>query len=202
VGSGTGSTQPREYNWRATWQKSSGSCLENRDYGRRDQSRWPRGTLYPQKLAITSPTSGGRSVVIVRSRNQTMEFLWEEPKCNIFRSYKYLTSSVLASSTSAYGSSREGSVVSFNWNVNRNVSLNLSDIPLWRTVNIHSVSLEVFHAERGRRTWFKENLTVNGRCLNRSHDRKDGHNNSLQSAQTLLVLMEVLAGSMEYGTSC
>jgi hypothetical protein len=29
---------------------------------------------YPQKLAITSPTSGGRSVGIVRSRTQTMEF--------------------------------------------------------------------------------------------------------------------------------
>jgi hypothetical protein len=72
-GSGTGSTQPREYNWGATWQKSSGSCLENREYGRRDPSRSPRGTLYPQKLAITSPTSGvARSVV--RSRTQTMEF--------------------------------------------------------------------------------------------------------------------------------
>jgi hypothetical protein len=73
-GSGTGSTQPREYNWGATWQKSSGSCLENREYGRRYPSRWPRGTLYPQKLAITSPTSGCRSVGIVRSRTQTMEF--------------------------------------------------------------------------------------------------------------------------------
>jgi hypothetical protein len=31
-------------------------------------------TLYPQKLAITSLTSGGRSVGIVRSRTQTMEF--------------------------------------------------------------------------------------------------------------------------------
>jgi hypothetical protein len=31
-------------------------------------------TLCPQKLAITSPTSGGRSVGIVRSRTQTMEF--------------------------------------------------------------------------------------------------------------------------------
>jgi hypothetical protein len=28
--------------------------------------RWPRDTLYPQKLALTSPTSGGRSVGIVR----------------------------------------------------------------------------------------------------------------------------------------
>jgi hypothetical protein len=43
-------------------------------YGRRDLSRWPRGTLYPHKLAIASPTSGGRSVGIVRSRTQTMEF--------------------------------------------------------------------------------------------------------------------------------
>jgi hypothetical protein len=53
--------------------KSSGSCLENREYGRRDPSRRPRGTLYPQKLAITWPTSGGRSVGVVRSRTQTME---------------------------------------------------------------------------------------------------------------------------------
>jgi hypothetical protein len=45
-GSGTGSTQPREYNWGATWKKSSGFCLENREYGRRDPSRWPRGSLY------------------------------------------------------------------------------------------------------------------------------------------------------------
>jgi hypothetical protein len=44
-GSGTGSTQAREYNWEAAWYKSSGSYLENREYGRRDPSRWPRGTL-------------------------------------------------------------------------------------------------------------------------------------------------------------
>jgi hypothetical protein len=30
--------------------------------------RWPRDTLYPQKLAPTSPTGGGRLVGIVRSR--------------------------------------------------------------------------------------------------------------------------------------
>jgi hypothetical protein len=29
--------------------KSSGSGLENREYGRRDPSRLPRGTPYPQK---------------------------------------------------------------------------------------------------------------------------------------------------------
>jgi hypothetical protein len=42
--------------------KNSGSCLENREYGHRDPSRWPRSTLCPQKLAITSPISGGSSV--------------------------------------------------------------------------------------------------------------------------------------------
>jgi hypothetical protein len=41
--------------------KSSGSVLEIRVYGRRDPSYWPHGNLYPQKLALTSPTSGGRS---------------------------------------------------------------------------------------------------------------------------------------------
>jgi hypothetical protein len=55
--------------------KSSGSGLESREYGRRDQSRWPRGTLYPQKLALTSPTSGSRSAGIVRSRTQATEFI-------------------------------------------------------------------------------------------------------------------------------
>jgi hypothetical protein len=46
--------------------KSSGSGLECREYGRRDPSRRSRGTLYQQTLALTSPTSEGRSVGIVR----------------------------------------------------------------------------------------------------------------------------------------
>jgi hypothetical protein len=54
--------------------KISGSCLDSREYGHRDPSRWPRDTLYPQKLALTSPTSGGRSVGIVRSRTHATEF--------------------------------------------------------------------------------------------------------------------------------
>jgi hypothetical protein len=54
--------------------KSSGSGLESREYGRRDSPRWPRGTLYTLKLALTPPTSGGRSVDIVRSRTQATEF--------------------------------------------------------------------------------------------------------------------------------
>jgi hypothetical protein len=73
-GSGTRSTQPRDYNWGATWKESSGSGLEIREYGRRDSSRWPSGSFYPQKLALTSPTSGGRSVGIVRFRTQATEF--------------------------------------------------------------------------------------------------------------------------------
>jgi hypothetical protein len=55
--------------------KSSGSCLESQECGRRDPSRWPRGTLYPHKLALTSPTNGGLSVGIVRSWTQATEFV-------------------------------------------------------------------------------------------------------------------------------
>jgi hypothetical protein len=55
---------------------SSCSGIEIRDYGRRDLSRWPRGTLYPQKMALTSETSSGRSVGIVRSRTQATEFFY------------------------------------------------------------------------------------------------------------------------------
>jgi hypothetical protein len=54
--------------------KSNGSGLESRKYSRRDPSCWPRGTLYLQKLALTSPISGGRSVGIVHSRTQATEF--------------------------------------------------------------------------------------------------------------------------------
>jgi hypothetical protein len=56
--------------------KSRGSGLENREYCRRDPSRWPRGTLYLQKLALTWPTSGSRSVVIVCSRSQATKFVF------------------------------------------------------------------------------------------------------------------------------
>jgi hypothetical protein len=64
-------------------ERSSCSSLENREYGRRDPSRWPRGTLYLQRLALTSPTSGGRSIGIVRLRTQTTVF-FGPLKCNVF----------------------------------------------------------------------------------------------------------------------
>jgi hypothetical protein len=45
---------------------SNGFGLENREYGRGDPLRWPRDTLYPQKLALTSLTCGGSWPGIVR----------------------------------------------------------------------------------------------------------------------------------------
>jgi hypothetical protein len=55
---------------------SSGSGLENREYGRGDPKRWSRDTLYPQKLALTLPTKGDRSVGIVRLRTKATEFVF------------------------------------------------------------------------------------------------------------------------------
>jgi hypothetical protein len=62
--------------------KSSGSGLKNRKHGLRDPSPWPRGILYSEKLAVTSLTSGGRSVAIVRSRTDATEFSlgWVNPR--------------------------------------------------------------------------------------------------------------------------
>jgi hypothetical protein len=42
--------------------------------GRGNSLRWPRNTLYTQRLALTSPTSGGHSVGIVRLRTKATEF--------------------------------------------------------------------------------------------------------------------------------
>jgi hypothetical protein len=58
---------------------SSGSGLEIQECGSREPSRWPHDTLYPQKLALTSPTIGGRSVGIVGSRTQATEFSFSKP---------------------------------------------------------------------------------------------------------------------------
>jgi hypothetical protein len=54
--------------------KSSGSGLENREFGLRDPSRWPYGTPYSQSFPLNSPTSGGRCVGIVRWRTEATEF--------------------------------------------------------------------------------------------------------------------------------
>jgi hypothetical protein len=55
---------------------SSGSSLENLEDGRGDPLHWQRNTLYQQKLALTSPTSGGRSVCMVRLRPKATEFVY------------------------------------------------------------------------------------------------------------------------------
>jgi hypothetical protein len=60
-------TQSRENDCGATWKKGLG----NRNYGRTSIIRAdypPR--LYPQKFALTSPTSGARFVGIARSRTK------------------------------------------------------------------------------------------------------------------------------------
>jgi hypothetical protein len=53
---------------------SSGSGLKKREYDPGDPLRWQCDILYLQKLALTSPTSGGRSVSIVRLRTKATEF--------------------------------------------------------------------------------------------------------------------------------
>jgi hypothetical protein len=53
--------------------------------------RWPRDTLYPQKLALTSPTGGGRSVGIVSSRTKPTQFSF----CTSYESSHYAVFSVL-----------------------------------------------------------------------------------------------------------
>jgi hypothetical protein len=46
-------------------EKVAAPVLKTEINGRGDPLRWPRDTLYPQKLALVSLTSGGRSVGIV-----------------------------------------------------------------------------------------------------------------------------------------
>jgi hypothetical protein len=47
--------------------------LENREYGRRGPSRWPRGTIYQQKVGTNFFDKRRRSFDIVRSRTQATE---------------------------------------------------------------------------------------------------------------------------------
>jgi hypothetical protein len=55
---------------------SNVSGLENLEYGHGDLLRWPRDTLYVQKLVLTSPTSGGRSVGVVHLWAKATVFLF------------------------------------------------------------------------------------------------------------------------------
>jgi hypothetical protein len=54
--------------------KSNGSGLENREYGMGIRCADPGTPSIRKKLALTSLTSGGRSVGIVRLRTKATEF--------------------------------------------------------------------------------------------------------------------------------
>jgi hypothetical protein len=70
--------------------KGRGSGRENREYGRGGSSALTTRHLYPQKLALTLPISGGRSVGIVRSRTNTTELLWKARKTQkILMDYRF-----------------------------------------------------------------------------------------------------------------
>jgi hypothetical protein len=75
-GSGTRSTQPREYNSGATWKKNSGSGLENLDTAVEIRRADHATSLSPLNLALTSSKSGGRSVGIVQLRTKATELLY------------------------------------------------------------------------------------------------------------------------------
>jgi hypothetical protein len=92
-GSVTGSTQPREDNWGATWMKSKGSGMEDpRLTAVRTRCPGRATPLYPQKLVLTSPTSGRRSADIISLRTKShgacfcflVKYLWNWPDCWIF----------------------------------------------------------------------------------------------------------------------
>jgi hypothetical protein len=55
--------------------KIAASVYKTEINGRGDSLGWPRNTLYPLKLALSSPTSGGRLVGVVRWRTETPEFV-------------------------------------------------------------------------------------------------------------------------------
>jgi hypothetical protein len=61
--------------------RSNGSSLENREYGFGDPLCWLRNTLYRQKSALTSPTSGGHFVGIVRSPTKVTQFFFYWQLC-------------------------------------------------------------------------------------------------------------------------
>ena len=76
IGSGTGSTQPREVKLRSYLNKKSSGTRFRKQRLTAVGIRCANHVtpLYPQKLALTSPTGGGRSVDIVRSRTKATEF--------------------------------------------------------------------------------------------------------------------------------
>jgi hypothetical protein len=106
---------------------SSGFGLENREYGRGDTLHWPGDTFYPQKLALTSPTSGDRSVCKVRLRNEAIKF-W----------YLLIFCSLLCIGLAAHCLRQRHRV------------LCVGQIKVKRELSVHNVFL-IWHSVRGRR---------------------------------------------------
>ena len=75
-GSVTGSTQPREVTLRSYLNKKSSGSRFGKQRLTAVGTRCANHVtpLYPQKLALTSPTGGGCSVGMVRSRTKATEF--------------------------------------------------------------------------------------------------------------------------------
>jgi hypothetical protein len=74
LGCETGTAQPRVDNWGATWMKKIAVQIYKTEInGRGNSLRWPRNTLYPHMVALSSSTSGGSSVGIVRLRTKATE---------------------------------------------------------------------------------------------------------------------------------
>jgi hypothetical protein len=77
---------------------SSGSGLENQEYDRRDPFRWPRPTLYQQKLALTSPTSGGRPAGTVCLRTKATGFVFFDTQQDAHCEETYIISAIIIQS--------------------------------------------------------------------------------------------------------
>jgi hypothetical protein len=78
------------------WKNSGFGSRKSRLTGRGDPLRWPHDSLYPQKLALTSRTCGGRSVCIVRLWTKATEF-----RLILYRHYWILRISLLVNAAVA-----------------------------------------------------------------------------------------------------
>ena len=124
--------------------------------------------LYPQKFALTSPTGGGRSVGIVRSRTKATEFFLSHQKHDFWKkvtehevcvsifspNYVWKISQskknwVNDVTITAYWSSSKVPVtlVRFSWNLNIPDRLS-KNAEISNFMKIPTVGAELFHAER------------------------------------------------------
>jgi hypothetical protein len=144
-----GPTQPRGTIEDLRGRKSSGSGLESREYGRRDPLLWPRDTLYPQKMALTSPESCGLSVGIVRSRTKATEsyYLLEETdfscrpivKCLIDPYLELRYATMMESRATSYRCKQLATRLAISTKLNINISLSIDDTADCRNVCVSGI---------------------------------------------------------------